>query len=172
MQEYLIIGQIVKPQGVKGELKVKVLSEDINRFDDVENVYIKNDQHYELLSIIEAKTRGEFAYIKINNVNDMNTAEKYRNMFLYVDRENAIELEPDRYFICDLEGVTVYTDSGKNIGILNEILQTGSADVYCVVGEKKIMFPALKKLILEVDLHDRKIIISEQILDEVAVYED
>lgn len=172
MQDYLIIGQIVKPQGVKGQLKVKVLSEDANRFDNIKTVFMKNDNEYKAVNVLDASTRGEFAYIILEDISDRDAAEKCRNEFLYVDRENAIKLEPDRYFICDLIGTTVYTENGDKLGILKDILQTGTADIYCVEGERNFMFPAIKKLIDEFDLEAKRIIVNSDTLEEVAVYED
>lgn len=172
MQDYLIIGQIVKPQGVKGQLKVKVISENANRFDNIKTIFINRDNEYEAVNVLDASTRGEFAYITLEGINDRDAAEKCRNTFLYVDRENAIKLEPDRYFICDLIGTSVYTESGEKIGVLKDILQTGTADIYCVEGERNIMFPAIKKLIEEYDLEAKKIIVNSETLKEVAVYED
>jgi len=172
MLDYLIIGQIVKPQGVKGQLKIKVLSEDANRFDNIKTVFMKTGEQYEAFTIESSDTRDEYAYITLSNIHDRNAADKLRNKFLYINRENAIKLEADKYFICDLIGIKVYTDSGEKIGILKDILQTGSADIYCIKGKKSLMFPALKKLIEKVDLEKEKIIVNGEVLKEVAVYED
>lgn len=172
MQDYLIIGQIVKPQGVKGQLKVKVLSDDANRFDDIKTVFIKKDENFEVLSVKEADTRGEYAYIMLNGIDDMDAAEKLKNEFLYVDRENALKLEEGKYFICDLIGASISNDIGEELGVLEDILQTGSADIYCVKGKKNLMFPALKKLITIIDVNNKKIIVNSEVLSEVAVYED
>lgn len=172
MQDYLIIGQIIKPQGVKGEIKVKVLSEDENRFLDLKTVYIKEKDSYKPLEVLDSDTRGEFAYITIAGVCDRNEAEKYRNMFLYIDRENALKLEDGRYFICDLIGIDVYTEKDEHIGTLTDILQNGGADVYVVKGNKQLMFPALKRLIIKTDIASKKIIVDSEVLSEVAVYEN
>lgn len=172
MQDYLIIGQIIKPQGVKGEIKVKVLSEDENRFLDLKTVYIKEKDSYKPLEVLDSDTRGEFAYINIADVCDRNEAEKYRNMYLYIDRENALKLEDGRYFICDLIGIDVYTEKDEHIGTLTDILQNGGADVYVVKGNKQLMFPALKRLIIKTDIASKKIIVDSEVLSEVAVYEN
>lgn len=172
MQDYLIIGQMVKPQGVKGEIKVKVLSEDENRFLDLKTIFIKDKDSYKPLEVSSSDTRGEFAYITLNGVTNRNEAEKYRNMYIYINRENALKLENGRYFICDLIGIEIYTEKDEHIGILADILQNGGADVYVVKGNKQLMFPALKRLIIKTDIESKKIIVDSRVLSEVAVYED
>lgn len=172
MQEYFIVGKVLKPQGVKGELKVQVLSDDSNRFDSLDSVFVKRGEQYKKLDILSADTRGEYSYITFQGIKDRSGAEGLRNIYLYVPREEAISLPEGRYFISDLEGCRVCTDAGEELGILEEIMQTGAADVYRVFGKRRLMFPAIKPLVLNVDIESKVIAISSSVLSEVVVYED
>ena len=73
-------------------------------------------------------------------------------------RQHAVRLKKDEYFIADLIGLTVYTEDGKLLGTLTDVLQTGANDVYIVEMEdkKEVLIPAIGECILEVDLEGRK----------------
>jgi len=88
-------------------------------------------------------------------------AERLRNKYLEVSRENAKELEEDSYYIADLIQCRVYDTEGKEIGPVYDVLETGSNDVYWVKGEgvKEVLIPALKDIVTSVDVESRKIVI-------------
>ena len=109
----------------------------------------------------------------MKGVKDRGDAELLRGADIYITRDELPELEEDQYLIIDLIGTEVYTNAGDFIGVLKEILQHGSADVYVVKKpNKSLMFPAIKDLILDIDLDKNKIIVDKKRFGEVAVYED
>ena len=85
---------------------------------------------------------------------DINEVEKYRKCELFVTRENAIPLEEGEYYIADLMGLSVFSDDGRMLGTLTDVLQTGANDVYVVKDAegKEILLPVIKECILNVDL--------------------
>ena len=87
----------------------------------------------------------------------MNEVEGLRNKNLMVDREHAVKLQKDEYFISDLIGVKVYREDDSLLGELYDVLQTGANDVYLVKKEdgKDVLLPAIKECIKEVDMENR-----------------
>ena len=159
MQKRLEIGQIINTFGIKGEVKVFPLTDDIKRFDDLETVYVKNKKESQLYNIESIKYHKNFVLIKFKGINTVEQAEILRNSYLEVDREQAIPLNEGEYFIADLIGLEVYSDEGKLIGKVDDIYNTGANDIYVVKDElgKQILLPGIKEVIKNVDLDGEKI---------------
>lgn len=158
MREFLNVGQISKPHGVRGEVKVIPLTDSLERFKELHKVYIDGMER----EIISVKLQTDRAILKIQGVDSVEDAERLRNKYLEVSRENAKELDADSYYIADLIQCTVYDTDGKEIGPVYDVLETGSNDVYWVKGEgiKEVLIPALKEIVVSVDVENSKIVIK------------
>ncbi|MCX7921832.1 MAG: ribosome maturation factor RimM [Clostridia bacterium] len=162
MQEYLEIGKIVNTHGVKGEVKILPLTDDVERFNKLKWVFIEKENNLEKYSIENVKFLKGFVLIKFKEVSDMNAAEALKGLLMKVDRRNAVKLPKDAYFICDLIDCDVFDTAGKVLGKMKSVLKTGSNDVYVVSNEesKDILIPALKSVVKEISIEDRKIVVS------------
>ena len=160
MQKRLEIGQIVNTFGIKGEVKVVPFTDDINRFDDLEKVYVKTKKESKLYKVENVRYHKNMVLLKFEGINNPEDAELLKNSFLEVDREDAIPLEEGTYFIVDLIGLDVYTDDGKILGKVEDIYNTGANDIYVVKDElgKQILLPGIDDVIKEVKLEDRIIV--------------
>ncbi len=169
MQETLVIGVAVKPQGIKGELKIKPFTDDISRFKKLKSVIIE-DKTYQVTG---AKIAPPFAIISLSGVFDRNAAETFRGKFLHVTRENAVTPKQGTYFIADIIGCDLTLENGQKVG---EITQVTSAktDIFTVYTiDRRIMrFPFLKDLIFKVDVENKFVSVYEKRLGEVSCYED
>lgn len=161
MTKYLEIGQIVNTFGIKGMVKVKPFTDDIRRFDRLEKVYIEKQKVKEKYEIEEVKYHKEMVLIKFKGIDNPEQANLLRNCYLLVNREEEEPLEEGRYYIVDMIGLEVYTEEGDLLGNLEDIYNTGSNDIYVVRDElgKQILLPAIKEVIKNVDIDDRKIIV-------------
>ncbi len=168
MNDTLKIGLIVKPQGIRGELKVQPLTDDINRFKNLKEVII-DDNTYRVLNTVIA---GNTVFVVLDSVNDRNTAETFRGKFLRVTRENAIPLEEGRYFITDIIGCSVFIEQQK----IGEIIDVFSArtDIFTVkcLDGKILRFPFLKDAVINVDVQNKKVLVDKKRLSEISCYED
>jgi 16S rRNA processing protein RimM len=169
MQDLIRIGLIVKPQGIRGEVKVQPLTDDINRYKNLKEVII-DDKNYRVTSAIIG---GGTVFLSLFGVSDRNVAETFRGKYIYVTRENAIPLEEGRYFIFDIIGCSVITDSGEEIGQVSDVFssRTDVFTVKCIDG-RILRFPFLKDLVMSVDVEDKKIIVNGKRLLEVSCYEN
>lgn len=171
-QETLLIGQIVRPQGIHGQLKVMPLTDDPARFMKLKTVLLQTKQKTVTYQITKCDCRQGNVYLHLAGIEERTEAEKLRGAFLAVERNQAVELPQDTDFICDLVGCRVVTNQGNVLGTLHEVLQNGATDVYVIHGEKNVMVPALKKLFLEVDIDKKQMLVDEAILAEVAVWDE
>ncbi|NLC68927.1 MAG: 16S rRNA processing protein RimM [Clostridiaceae bacterium] len=163
MVEYLEIGKIVNTHGTKGELKVIPLTDAPSRYYELEWVYIGNQNINNIMgryNVESVRIAGSNIIIKFAEINDMNSAQLLKGLFIKVDREHAVKLPEDTFFICDLIGSEVYDEnSGKKLGVIGNIIKTGSNDVYEVNTEDKkvLLVPALKSVVKKVLLKEKKV---------------
>jgi 16S rRNA processing protein RimM len=162
MEEYLKIGQITNAHGIKGEVKIFSLTDNVKRFSKLKTAFLKVKEEYIPVEIESVKYLKDFAILKLAGVNDMNAALKFKNEYLYIDRDHAIKPQKDSYFIADLIGMKVSTDEGIMLGEITSVFPTGSNDVYEVKSElgKLVLLPAIKDVILEVDVENKKMLVK------------
>ncbi|MGI6172400.1 MAG: ribosome maturation factor RimM [Christensenellales bacterium] len=171
LSEYLVIGEVLKPQGVRGEIKVRPITCDPARFLDLRGVYLLENGSYVYKKVKSARLSQDAAYLSLEGVKDRDEAEKLRDMLLYVDRAHAVELPEDADFICDLIGCIAHDDEGNLVGELTEVLQPGSSDVYVFRGAKgEYLVPALKSVVLSTNVREKKVLLSAKRMREVAVF--
>lgn len=162
----LVIGEVLKPQGIRGELKVKTYTdapEDVKAFG---TVYIE-DKPYKILSFRVGNDGA--AYMGLRGIPDRNAAELFRGKKLEGDRADAPELEEGQYYIVDVIGLSCETEEGEVLGIVKDVKNL-SSDVYTIEkAGKQILFPAVKGVVKKVDLENQKLIVDKKIFDEIAV---
>ena len=159
MTKYLEIGQIVNTFGIKGMVKIKPFTDDINRFDRLKKVYISNKNGKKEYQIQEVKYHKNMVLMKLEGVDTPEQADLLRQSYLLVDRADEEPLEEGVYYIVDLLGLEVYTDDNKLLGKVDDIFNTGSNDIYVVKDEmgKKILLPGIPDVLKNVDLEKGKI---------------
>lgn len=162
MQEYFEIGQIVNTFGIKGMVKVVPYTDDITRFDKLKNVYIVINHKSKKYEIQEVKYHKNMVLIKFKNIDKVEEAENLRNGILKIERKDAVPLEEGSYYIADLLQSQVYTENGELVGILEDIYNTGSNDIYVIKNElgKQILLPAIKDVIKQICIEESKIIVN------------
>lgn len=170
MQEYLEVGKIVNTHGVKGELKVIPLTDDPEkRYKKLKWVFIDKNSGLEKYTIESVKFSKRLAIVKFEEINDMTAAEGMINLFMKVDRKNAVKLPADSFFIADLIDCEVFDERGEKLGVLKDVLQTGSNDVYVVEGtNRQILIPALKSVVKEVAVENKRMTVElpEGLMDD------
>ena len=172
-QEYLLLGEIVRPQGIRGEVKVRHYTDDPERFYDLDVVFLKRGENYDEVNVEDARVQGDDVYLKLEGIDDRNQAEKLRNIQLWVDRDNAVELGEDEVFIADILGAKAFDTQGNQLGVLRDVLTPGGVDVFVLKTPKgNLMFPALKEVLLEMNADEGKLVLDENKPEEVALYED
>ena len=169
--DYVTVGEILKAQGIAGEVKVRPLTATPERFKKLKTLYI-DERPFRVLGL---RIDREFVYIKLQGVDDRNASEALRGKFLTIDRVNAVDLDDDEYFIADLLGCEVVTETGEVLGKIFDISQdSGSVDVISARSNdgKEFRFPFLNRIVEKVDVAGKKFAVIKRLLDEVCVYDD
>ena len=171
--EYFLIGQVLRPQGVRGQVKVRPDTDDPARYKLLDTVYLKKGDRYEPISISDVSVRDGFVFCTLNNATTCEEAEAMRDTMLYIDRAHAVDPGEDGDFICDLIGCRVIDTKGNEMGTLKDLLQPGANDVYVIKMKKGMMYlPAVKHVVTETHTKDNYVVVDEERLPEVAVIED
>lgn len=164
MIQYLEVGKIVNTHGVRGEIKVVPLTDDPKRFNKLKFAFIADEvtENMQKYSFESVKYQKNFVILKLKDIDNANEAEKFRNKFIIINREDAVKLPEGSYFVCDLINSEVFDENNNRLGVLVDVLQTGSNDVYVVRDEKKkeLLIPALKSVVKEISITDKKIIVE------------
>ena len=161
MTKYLEIGQIVNTFGIKGMVKVMPFTENIERFSKMKTVYVKNKKENKKYEIEEVKYHKNMVLIKFKGIENPEQADFLRQCYLLVDRADEEPLEEGTYYIVDMIGLEVYTEEGELLGILEDIFNTGSNDIYVVKNElgKQILLPSIPDVIKKIDMPNKKVIV-------------
>ncbi|MGL4990363.1 MAG: ribosome maturation factor RimM [Sarcina sp.] len=166
MLEFLRIGQIINTHGVMGDVKVMPLTDDMSRFKNLKEVYLNK----QLVKVENVKFLKDKVVLKLEGINSMNEAEKYKfkRPYIEIQRKDAIDLPEDTFFIADLIGCVVKDTNEFEYGKISDVIKTGSNDVYWVKGNKEILVPVLKEFVYEINVKDKFIIIrpSGEWMDE------
>ena len=161
MEQLLQVGVITQTHGVHGEVKVFPTTDDPERFLDLEYVFLDTGKEKKKLAIQSVKFFKQFVILKFKGINNINDIEKYKRCALLVDRENAVELEEDEYFIADMLGMDVLTEDGEILGTLKDVIETGANDVYIINSKMhgEVLIPAIKECILDVNVKEGKMLV-------------
>lgn len=162
----LLIGIIVKPQGIKGEVKVKLFTDGFESVSGLNEIFI-DDVAYPVLKMRCDKD----VFMLLRGIADRNAAELLRQKQVYADKD-AVKRPKGRYFICDVLGCFIAFEDGEVFGKVTDIL-SGRTDIYYVETKNgKAIFPLIKSLGARFDIPARTITVNKQeFLNEVC-YED
>ena len=159
-KDYFVIGKVLKPFGISGEVKVLPITDKIERFKSIPFVYIKKYDTYVRVNVNSSRIADRFALLKLSNASNRDNAEKYRGKYLYIDRENAVKIDKNSYYYYDILDCKVVTTDGVELGVIEDIRNAGSCDIYTVrlMGvEDTVMIPAISDVVKKIDIGSKKI---------------
>ncbi len=161
MEKQLQVGVISSTHGVRGEVKVFPTTDDVTRFRQLKKVYLDTGREMLPLEIQNVKFFKQFAILKFKGIDNINDIEKYRGKSLMIDREDAVDLDEDEYFIADMIGMKVCTEDGSEFGTLKDVMETGANDVYIIDSPEygEVLIPAIRECILDVDMDEDRMTI-------------
>ena len=172
MRDYLMIGAVLKPQGVRGECKIKPYAADLDRFASWKELYLEDGGVYSPVSCKVTRIHDGFVYAVIAGCGSADDAEKLRGRELYIDRAHAAPAKDGAVLIADLIGCEAVDETGRTVGVLTDVLQHGPVDTWVFkTPEGTMMAPALLAVFPEVDAENARISVVSDRLREVAVYD-
>jgi len=157
MDSFLVIGQITKPHGVRGEVRVMPHTDLPERFTWLEVVYV-GEVEPRPVAVETARVHKNMVLLKLAGFDNRTEAESLRGEWLQVLEEEAIPLEEGEYYLYQLEGLLVFTDTGEALGTLVEIIETQANNVFLVRGPRgDVLLPDTVEVIQEIDFENGRI---------------
>ena len=123
----------------------------------LKTIYIKTKSGLTEFKIEQVRYVKNMVMLKLAGIDTVEEAEKYRNLYIKILRDQEEELEEGSYYVVDILGCKVNTDANQELGKIVDVFQTGSNDVYVVKDEqgKQILLPAIKQVIKNVDIKNK-----------------
>lgn len=152
--EHLVtVGRCLKPHGVRGEVKVAILTDFPERFEDARRLHLHDGRQARELVVEGARFHKNAVLLKFHGVDSMTDAEKLKNMLVAVPESELCELEEDEYWHFQLEGLEVEDEQGNHVGRLAQVLENPGHDLYLVKGPRgEVLVPAVSEYVLDIDL--------------------
>ena len=158
--DFIVIGQITKPHGVRGELRVKPHTDEPERFTWLEQVYV-GETARSLMLVEKARVHQGMILLKFTAVNDRTAAEALRGEWLMVPEDEALPLAEGEYYLFQLEGLSVFTDDGEDLGVLTSIIETGANHVFVVQGAQgELLLPDIDEVVQEIDFENGRMVVK------------
>ena len=161
-KEFIIIGKVVSTQGNKGEVNVLPLTDSIDRFNNLDNVFLRNKNSQTILNVDKIRITKNMVILKLKDIENIEEAKMIVGSILEVERKNAVKLSKDTYFTFEIIGLEVYTENNIFLGKVENIVSTGSNDVYVVKSKDKeeLFIPAIREVVKNVNLEKKRITIK------------
>ena len=146
-------------------MKLIPLTDFADRFDGLEEVFIDD----RIFHIEYVKAIGNALVIRFDGIDNREAARLLTNKMLTVDRKDAAPLEDGEYYTFDIIGLEVFALDGQKLGVVENVLKTGSNDVYVTRTEVggELLIPALKRVVKEINIAEGRMIIDVKMLEEV-----
>lgn len=168
---YLRVGQIARPHGVRGDVRVNALTDDAARFRVLKDAFLEQGGTYASITVSNVRLLPDAVILHLSGTDTPEQAERLRNAFLCVDRAHAVSLPEGAYFVADLIGCQTFDTNGVSYGKLTDVLETGANDVY-EIANGKLLVPALKRVLSSVDTENGRIVFDAETLAEVGCFAD
>lgn len=162
--QFLVVGEVLRPHGVRGEVRARVLTENREQLLDLEYVYLANspnDERRIRVDVNSVRFNKAYALLKLAGYGSRDDADRLRSKLIMIDHEQTAPLEGQQYYLFQLIGLRVLSND-KEIGQVKEVLQTGANDVYIVESPAhgELLLPAHEETIVSIDFESQVITMS------------
>lgn len=160
---YLVVGRVLRPHGVRGEVRVEIVTDYPERLGQRTCFYLAlpdSPAAVRRYTVEAQRWHKGLLLLKLRDCDDRNCAEELRGMLVQIPIEEAVPLEEGEYYDFQLSNVRVEMENGEWLGQIVEVLETGANDVYVVRGPRgEVLLPAVREVILEIDLESRRMLV-------------
>ena len=161
-----MLGKIIRPHGIRGELRMQVITRLPELFEDLETIYLGTDKFDRRSAtrykVTRLRQERDVLLLAVDGIADRNEAEILRGKFVMIPLRDALPLEDGEVYLFEIVGMAVYTDTNEYLGDVAEIMETGANDVYLLRGGSRgdVLIPDTDEVIQSIDRANRKIIIT------------
>lgn len=160
-EKMLRVGVVTTTHGVHGEVKVFPTTDDAKRFKQLKKAYLDTGKELFPVTLESVKFFKQMVIVKFREISSMDQAALYKNKDILIERADAVPLEENEFYICDLIGLPVVTDTGESLGVLSEVVKTGANDVFEVTmaDGKTVLIPYIEDCVKEISLEEGRVLV-------------
>ncbi|RKY78731.1 16S rRNA processing protein RimM [candidate division KSB1 bacterium] len=161
--ELITIGVVVKPHGVRGELKVFSHTDNPRRFYRLTRIFLTSaDSGYQPYVVEKVRVVSKWVLLKLKGIDSQNQAERFRGFEVQIPRRECVKLPKGAYYIFEVIGLNVFNTEGQQIGTVADVYTLPSNDVLVVetTTKKEVLIPAVKQVVKRIDIHKKQIIVE------------
>ncbi|MDX2434540.1 MAG: ribosome maturation factor RimM [Desulfobacterales bacterium] len=158
-----LIGEVVKPHGIRGEIKVFLYSEQPENLQQYKKIVLQEPMGSgtETYNVIKSREQGKIAILQLEGVGTREGSEALQGSKIWVNKSNFPTLDSDEYYWHQLKGLVVMTETGQELGRVTKLFNTTAHDIMVVTGAgHEFMIPVQRDIIREIDVQGGKVIIS------------
>ena len=160
-QQQINVGKISGVFGIKGWVKVFSFTESRENILSYSPWLLKKDSETRLVTVIDGKLQGKAVVAQLDGVNDRDQAASFMGWDIYITPGQLPKVAKDEYYWSDLIGLSVETDLGVQLGVVESLLETGANDVVIVKGERERVIPFLQgQTIMAIDLEAGRMVVD------------
>jgi len=154
--KYLLLGKILRPHGVKGELRTQILTDYPERLQADDTVYLGHDptqNQATAYTVQSTRFHKDYLLLLFKEIQGRNEADLLRGQYVMIDFDHAVPLADDEFYLYEIIGLTVQLQDGTPLGTIQDVLETGANDVLVVEGSRRYLIPVVfGHYILNIDL--------------------
>jgi 16S rRNA processing protein RimM len=154
---FLVVGQLGKPHGIRGEISMTILTGFPERIGAGTRLFIGPEYHP--INVRQRRPSGNKLLLTLDGVQSREQAETLRNLMVYVRGEEVPPLPEGEYYHHELLGLQVLSEEGQDLGVLEEILPTGANDVFLIrlPDGRELLLPVIEGILLDVDFQKEQL---------------
>lgn len=159
-QPFLVVGEILKPFGYRGEVKIKIITDYPERLVKHTTVYIGPQAR--AYQVERARLHSGYVLMKFAGYDTDTSVAKLRGEIVQIPAAEAAKLKKNQYYHHQIIGLNAVTAAGDALGTVEQILETGANDVYLIRTPegKELLLPAIKSVIKKIDLETKTIVVE------------
>lgn len=159
---FIAVGRLRRPHGVRGEIMMEVLTDFPERLRSGKRVFV--GEEHQPMTIARVRPHQNILLVSFRGIDTPEAVAAFRNQYVYVHKSDLPKLPEGEYYHHELLGLSLVDESGRPLGVLEEILETGANDVYLARTPegKELLIPAIPDVILDINLPARQIRIRLQ----------
>lgn len=152
-----VVGKVLRPRGLKGEVKVEIITSFPGHFENLKTLFVKNENEWKAYSISGVNLSNKHVYLKFAEIESLEQAEKLRSKELFIEHDQLTDLSEDEYYVHDLIGMQVVSEKGEKLGKILDVETYTGNDVYVVKNSsgKEFLIPAIQDIIKNVDVENK-----------------
>jgi len=150
--EFLLVGKIVRPHGVRGEVGMSLMTQHPEHLLSVKKLFV--GPSYQLHRVDRMRRHQTGMIVHFADIKDRDHANLLREQMVYISIKDAVPLEEGEYYLYQVEGILVVTEEGEELGRLTGLIETGANDVYVVTTSagSELLLPVIPDVIKNVDV--------------------